>query len=84
MKDTYGDARRTQINRDAIDVNAEDLIPKEDTVYTLSAADYVKRIPLRAYRQQSRGGVGTKGMETKDETTSRQCSWPRPTTTSCS
>ena len=67
MKDTYGDARRTQINRDAIDVNAEDLIPKEDTVYTLSAADYVKRIPLRAYRQQSRGGVGTKGMETKDE-----------------
>jgi DNA gyrase subunit A len=67
MEDTYGDARRTQINARSLDVSAEDLIPKEDTVYTLSAADYVKRIPLRAYRQQSRGGVGMKGMETKDE-----------------
>lgn len=67
MKDAYGDERRTVINRQAIDVDAEDLIPREDTVYTLSADNYVKRMPLRTYRQQSRGGVGMKGMETKDQ-----------------
>ena len=67
MKDTYGDERRTVINRQTIDVDSEDLIPREDTVYTLSADNYVKRMPLRTYRQQSRGGVGMKGMETKDQ-----------------
>lgn len=67
MREAYGDERRTVINRQAIDVDAEDLIPKEETVYTLSADNYIKRIPLRTYRQQSRGGVGTKGMETKEE-----------------
>lgn len=67
MREAYGDERRTVINRQAVDVDAEDLIPKEETVYTLSADNYIKRIPLRTYRQQSRGGVGTKGMETKEE-----------------
>ncbi len=67
MKEAYGDERRTVINRQAVDVDAEDLIPREETVYTLSADNYIKRIPLRTYRQQSRGGVGTKGMETKEE-----------------
>jgi DNA gyrase subunit A len=67
MSDTYGDARRTAINAQAVDVNAEDLIPKEDMVYTLSDDNYIKRIPLSTYRQQGRGGVGLTGMQTKEE-----------------
>lgn len=66
MEETYGDARRTEINSDALDVDAEDLIPKEDMVYTLSEDNYIKRIPLRTYRQQTRGGVGLTGMQTKE------------------
>ncbi len=66
MGETYGDARRTEINNVALDVDAEDLIPKEDMVYTLSEDNYVKRIPLRTYRQQTRGGVGLTGMQTKE------------------
>ena len=66
MKDAYGDERRTEINRVAFDVDAEDLIPKEDMVYTLSDDNYIKRIPLRTYRQQARGGVGLTGMQTKE------------------
>ncbi len=66
MGETYGDSRRTEINNVALDVDAEDLIPKEDMVYTLSEDNYVKRIPLRTYRQQTRGGVGLTGMQTKE------------------
>ena len=66
MEDTYGDNRLTEINNNALDVDAEDLIPKEDMVYTLSADNYIKRIPLRTYRQQARGGVGLTGMQTKE------------------
>ncbi len=66
MEDTYGDDRLTEINNTALDVDAEDLIPKEDMVYTLSEDNYIKRIPLRTYRQQTRGGVGLTGMQTKE------------------
>ncbi len=66
MEDTYGDDRLTEINNAALDVDAEDLIPKEDMVYTLSEDNYIKRIPLRTYRQQTRGGVGLTGMQTKE------------------
>lgn len=66
MKNAYGDARRTQIVANALDVDPEDLIPREDVVYTISRDDYIKRIPLRAYKQQSRGGVGMTGMQTKE------------------
>ena len=66
MEDTYGDDRLTEINNNALDVDAEDLIPKEDMVYTLSEDNYIKRIPLRTYRQQTRGGVGLTGMQTKE------------------
>ncbi|MCQ2079489.1 MAG: DNA gyrase subunit A, partial [archaeon] len=66
MEDTYGDDRRTQINKQSLDVNAEDLIPKEEMVYTLSDDNYIKRMPLRTYRQQTRGGVGLTGMQTKE------------------
>lgn len=66
MEDTYGDDRLTEINNNTLDVDAEDLIPKEDMVYTLSEDNYIKRIPLRTYRQQTRGGVGLTGMQTKE------------------
>ena len=67
MKEAYGDARRTVINENAIDVDEEDLIPMEDVVITISADNYIKRIPLNTYRQQARGGVGLIGMQTKEE-----------------
>jgi DNA gyrase subunit A len=67
MKETFGDARRTIINENALDVDEEDLIPMEDVVITISADNYIKRIPLNTYRQQARGGVGLIGMQTKEE-----------------
>ena len=60
MKETYGDDRRTVIDPNAIDTDEEDLIPRE-------ADNYIKRIPLSTYRQQSRGGVGLTAMQTKEE-----------------
>lgn len=67
MVQTYGDERRTQINVNALDVDEEDLIPREDVVITISADNYIKRIPLSTYRQQARGGVGLTAMQTKEE-----------------
>ncbi len=67
MKSSYGDERRTMINENALDIDEEDLIPMEDVVITISADNYVKRIPLNTYRQQARGGVGLIGMQTKEE-----------------
>ena len=67
MKESYGDERKTVINENALDVDEEDLIPMEDVVITISADNYIKRIPLNTYRQQARGGVGLIGMQTKEE-----------------
>lgn len=67
MKETYGDDRRTVIDPNAIDSDEEDLIPREQVVITISADNYIKRIPLSTYRQQARGGVGLTAMQTKDE-----------------
>src|SRR3989442_1951044 len=58
----YGDDRRTEITgQEAIDLSAEDLVPKEDVVVTLTHRGYAKRQPLRVFRAQKRGGVGLKG-----------------------
>ncbi|MCL1979109.1 MAG: DNA gyrase subunit A [Methanomassiliicoccaceae archaeon] len=67
MKESYGDERRTAINENALDIDEEDLIPIEEVVITISADNYIKRIPLSTYRQQARGGVGLIGMQTKEE-----------------
>ncbi len=67
MKNGYGDERRTVIDPNAIDSDEEDLIPREDVVITVSRDSYIKRIPLRTYNQQKRGGVGLIGMQTKEE-----------------
>ena len=67
MKETYGAERRTKIDPNPIDTDEEDLIPREDVVITITGDNYIKRIPLKTYRQQGRGGVGLIGMETKEE-----------------
>lgn len=67
MKEAYGDDRRTEIDINDIDVDEEDLIPEEDIVVTITDDNYIKRIPLRTYRQQGRGGVGLTGMQTKED-----------------
>jgi DNA gyrase subunit A len=58
----YGDERRTEItDQEATELSAEDLVPKEEVVVTVTHRGYVKRQPLRVFRAQKRGGVGLKG-----------------------
>src|SRR5437588_4327523 len=60
----YGDDRRTEISPDsALDLTAEDLIPKEEVVVTLTHRGYIKRQPSRTFRSQKRGGVGLRGAK---------------------
>src|ERR1700730_13012281 len=60
----YGDERRTEItDQEASELSAEDLVPKEEVVVTLTHRGYVKRQPLRVFRAQKRGGVGLKGAK---------------------
>lgn len=67
LKNSYGDARRTNIEPSAEDFNPEDFYPDEDVVITISHLGYIKRTPLVEYRTQNRGGVGMKGSNTRDE-----------------
>ena len=67
IRETYGDARRTEIIHHTHDITIEDMIADEDMVITVTRAGYVKRSPLSIYREQGRGGKGRKGMETKDD-----------------
>jgi DNA gyrase subunit A len=67
LKDKYGDDRRTEIVEDEGELSVEDLIAEEDMIVTISHTGYIKRIPLTTYRKQRRGGVGVKGMGTKEE-----------------
>ena len=66
VRDKYGDERRTEITFDASEMDIKDLIAEEDVVVTLTLNNYIKRIPLDTYRRQRRGGVGVKGMGTKE------------------
>lgn len=66
-KETYGDARRTEIQADALDINMEDLIAEEDVVVTLSHLGYAKYQPLTDYEAQRRGGRGKAATTVKDE-----------------
>src|ERR671936_629120 len=60
----YGDDRRTEItDQEATELSAEDLVPKEEVVVTLTHRGYAKRQPLRVFRAQKRGGVGLKGAK---------------------
>lgn len=66
IKDRYGDARRTQIEFAAEEFSDEDMIPDEEMLITISHEGYIKRTPLAEYRTQTRGGVGSRGVKTKD------------------
>ena len=72
IKRRYGDARRTEIGVGEVGIEDEDLIPVEDCVFTLTHAGYVKRIAVSEYRSQHRGGVGVRGMTTKQEDVVRE------------
>jgi len=62
LKKKYGDARRTQLDfQGSVELNEEDLVPKEDVVVTLTHRGYVKRVPATTYRPQGRGGKGVLG-----------------------
>ncbi len=67
IKEQYGDERRTEIDYAGGDLSIEDMIPDEQVVITLSHAGYVKRTSLSEYKVQNRGGVGQKGVTTRDE-----------------
>jgi DNA gyrase subunit A len=67
MREAYGDARRTEINRDHLDLTTEDLIEPQDVVVTLSHAGYAKSQPLTEYQTQRRGGRGKTATAVKDE-----------------
>jgi DNA gyrase subunit A len=66
VKDRYGDARRTQIEFAAEEFSDEDMIPDDEMLITISHEGYIKRTPLAEYRTQTRGGVGSRGVKTKD------------------
>jgi len=66
IKERYGDARRTQIEFSAEEFSDEDMIADEEMLITISKEGYIKRTPLSEYRTQTRGGVGSRGVKTKD------------------
>ncbi len=66
IADKYGDARRTKIDYQAGDFNAEDFYADDDMVITISHLGYIKRTPLVDFRAQNRGGVGSRGSVTRD------------------
>jgi DNA gyrase subunit A len=66
LKERYGDARRTEIQDRAEDMDMEDLITEENVAVTVSHDGYIKRMPLATYRTQARGGVGITGASMKD------------------
>ena len=67
VKEKYGDERRTEIKYSSEEFNAEDFYPNDPVVITISHLGYIKRTALTEFREQSRGGVGSKGAHTRDE-----------------
>jgi DNA gyrase subunit A len=67
VREAYGDARRTEINRDHLDLSTEDLIEPQEVVVTLSHAGYAKSQPVTEYQTQKRGGRGKAATAVKDE-----------------
>ncbi|MEE0974721.1 MAG: DNA gyrase subunit A [Muribaculaceae bacterium] len=67
IRDKYGDERCTDINYSAGNFNTEDFYADDEMIITISHMGYIKRTPLSEFRAQSRGGVGAKGSDTRDE-----------------
>jgi len=65
--DKFSDERRTSIGFDEYDISMEDLIPKQNTVITMTKLGYIKRMTVDNFRSQNRGGKGIKGMHTIDD-----------------
>jgi DNA gyrase subunit A len=64
---TRGDERRTEIVAAEEELELEDMIAEEDMVIAITRSNYIKRLPVTAYREQRRGGIGVMGMELKDD-----------------
>lgn len=67
VKEKYGDERRTKIKPYEHEFNAEDFYPNDPVVITVSHLGYIKRTPLSEFREQARGGVGSKGARTREQ-----------------
>ena len=67
VKAKYGDVRRSEIVYSSEEFNPEDFYADDQMVITISHMGYIKRTPLSEFRAQNRGGVGSKGSETRDE-----------------
>src|SRR4051794_14062560 len=69
IRQIYGrsDDRRTEIIAAEEELELEDMIAEEDMVIAITRSGYIKRLPVTAYREQRRGGIGVMGMELKDE-----------------
>ena len=69
IRDKYGDDRVTEIQDVEDEIDIEDLIEEEQCVFTLTQAGYIKRTPVSEYAAQSKGGMGKKGITTREEDT---------------
>ena len=67
IRDTYGDNRKTDIDYTAGNFNAEDFYSDDDVIITISHMGYIKRTALSEYRAQNRGGMGSRGSDTREE-----------------
>ena len=67
VKEKYGDERRSEIIYSSENFNPEDFYADDEMIITISHMGYIKRTPLTEFRSQNRGGVGSKGSETRDE-----------------
>ena len=67
VKMKYGDERRTEIKYSSEEFNPEDFYPNDPVVITISHLGYIKRTPLSEFREQARGGVGSKGAISRDK-----------------
>jgi len=67
IRERYGDERRTQVVHNDDDITVEALIPNEEMLITISNQGYIKRTLLSEYRTQGRGGIGSKGVSTKED-----------------
>lgn len=67
IRDAYGNPRMTDIDYTAGDFNAEDFYTDDEMIITISHMGYIKRTPLSEFRAQNRGGVGSRGSNTREE-----------------
>lgn len=67
LSDKFGDDRATEIQDVEDEIDIEDLIEEEECVFTLTEAGYIKRTPVSEYTAQSKGGMGKKGITTREE-----------------